>query len=104
MTDSIKAALEMLQGQLKELDDIHQQVERDLNTVAATERVAKWKDRTTTLVAQLIGQPEAKRFADTRPGPSFTNDMLEEIGDIVETYRTAILALTTKVKARKTGP
>ena len=98
MSEQMKAALEMVQCQVKELDQIFNQGSEDLNTVAASERVAKWKIKTTGLIAQHLGQTEAKQFSQLYPGPSFTNDMLEELGDEVEFYRTSITALAGKIK------
>lgn len=98
MSEQVKAALEMVQGQAKELDQIYSQASEDLNTVAASERVAKWKIKTIGLIAQHLGQTEAKQFSQLYPGPSFTNDMLEELEDDVEFYRTSITALADKIK------
>ena len=98
MSEQLKAALEMVQRQAKELDQIFSQASEDLNTVAASERVGKWKSKTTGLIAQHLGQTEAKQFSQLQPGPSFTNDMLEELGDEVEFYRTSITALAAKIK------
>ena len=41
---------------------------------------------------------DAQRFSDTRPGPSFTNDLLEELSDEVETYRGFLLSLAQQLK------
>ena len=43
MTNQSDAARDMLQKQLKELDQIFQETMETLNTVAGAERVAKWK-------------------------------------------------------------
>src|SRR2546422_5998559 len=71
-------ALAMLLTQLKELEAILKRAESDLNTVGGSECVATWKARTIPLLAAHLGQQDAQRFSDTRPGPSFTNDLLEE--------------------------
>ena len=93
-------ALDMLHGQLKELDAILRRAESDLNTVGGSERVATWKARTIPLLAAHLGQQEAQRFSDTLPGPSFTNDLLEELSDEVETYRGFMLSLVQQLKKR----
>ena len=98
MTEPGKPALGMIQQQLKELTVILKQAEQDLNTVAGAERVAKWKARTISLIAQQVGPQEAKRFSETRPGPSFTSDLLEELGDGIEVYRTFLVALAEQVQ------
>jgi hypothetical protein len=90
-------ALVMIQQQLKELDLIFAQASKDLNTVAASERVAKWKAKTVPLIAQHVGASDAQRFAETKPGPSFTNDLLEELGDEVELYRDRLTALAARL-------
>ena len=99
----MSAAVTMLEMQLKELDAIEKEaVTQSLNTMGATERVHQWKARTAPLIAKHLSEAAAKRFADTKPGPSFTNDLFEEFSDEVDVYRTAIRALITE--ARQAGP
>ncbi|MBM4124736.1 MAG: hypothetical protein FJ246_07270 [Nitrospira sp.] len=98
MTDGKQAALDFLQAQVKELDALLAQATKDLNTVAGAERVAKWKVRVVPLLAQQVGQEEARRFADIKTGPSFTNDLLEELGDDVEVYREFLMGLAEQIK------
>lgn len=94
MSDQLNTALALLQKQLAELDAIEKEaVTESMNTMGATERVHKWKARTVPLIAQHFGPQAAKRFADTKPGPSFTNDLFEEFSDEVDVYRAAIRAL-----------
>ena len=102
MSDQLNAALAMLQKQIAELDAIEKEaVTQSLNTVGATERVHQWKARTAPLIAKHLGSAAAKSFADTKPGPSFTNDLFEEFSDEVDVYRTAIRALIKE--ARQAG-
>lgn len=98
MTDPIGQALDMIQRQIQALDTILEEAQTSLNTVAAGERLVKWKGQAIPLIARHLGQQEAQRFADTRPGPSFSNDLLEELGDDVELYRDFMVALAEKVK------
>lgn len=98
MTDGKQAALDFLQAQVKELDALLAQATKDLNTVAGAERVAKWKVRVVPLLAQRVGQEEARRFADIKTSPSFTNDLLEELGDDVEVYREFLMGLAEQIK------
>jgi hypothetical protein len=98
VAEPIKPAVEMIQQQLKELEAILKQAEKDMNTMAGSERVAKWKAGTLPLIAQQLGRKEAQRFADTRPGPSFTNDLLEELSDEIEVYRNFLVTLAERVK------
>ncbi len=96
MSDQGQAS-EMLQRQIKELDAIAEQTTSDLNTVAGSERIAKWKIKTVPLLARFLGQKEAQEFDGKRPGPSFTSDLLEEFGDEVDLYRSYLVALSKKV-------
>jgi hypothetical protein len=99
----MSAAAAMLEAQLKELDAIEKDtVTAHLNTIRGIEDVQKWKARTAPLIAQHLGAAAAKRFAETKPGPSFTNDLFEEFSDEVDVYRTAIRALIKE--ARQAGP
>ncbi|HET8579416.1 MAG TPA: hypothetical protein VFL31_00305 [Nitrospiraceae bacterium] len=100
MSDPITSALDMIGRQIKELDAIVKQGTEDLNTVAATERMARWKLRTVPLIAEYMGPKEAKRFADTHTGPSFTNDLLEELTDDAEVYRNFLVSLAAEIKKR----
>ena len=103
MSDQLNAALAMLQKQLQELDAIEKDtVTTHLNTIRGIEDMQKWKARTVPLIAQHLSAAAARRFTDTKPGPSFTNDLFEEFSDEVDVYRTAIRALIKE--ARQAGP
>lgn len=93
MTNQSGAAYTMLQKQLKELDTIFQETMETLNTVAGSERVAKWKAMTSALIAEFLGPQEGRRFAALQPGPSFTNDLVEEFTDLIDYFRTPLADL-----------
>lgn len=93
MTNQSGAAQSMLQKQLKELDQIFQETMETLNTVAGAERVAKWKARTIMLITESLGQKEGQKFAALQPGPSFTNDLVEEFTDLIDYFRTPLAEL-----------
>ena len=97
MTNQSDAAYYMLQKQLKELDTIFQETMETLNTVSGAERVAKWKIRTIALITESLGQKEGQRFADLQPGPSFTNDIMEEFTDLIDYFRTPLAALAKQL-------
>ena len=89
MTNQSEATRDMLQKQLKELDQIFQETMETLNTVAGAERVAKWKARTSALITESLGQKEGQKFAALQPGPSFTNDLVEEFTDLIDYFRNS---------------
>lgn len=89
--------LAAVQQQIKELDALAKQTLQDLNTMAGAERVAKWKAKTVALLIEAVGQKEAQKFAAIHPGPSFTNDLVEEFTDLIETYRTPLTALAKQL-------
>jgi hypothetical protein len=97
MTNQSGAAGTMLQKQLKELDTIFQETMETLNTVAGAERVANWKARTSALITESLGQQEGQRFAALQPGPSFTNDLVEEFTDLIDYFRTPLADLAKQV-------
>jgi len=97
MINQSGAARSMLQKQLKELDQIFQETMETLNTVAGTERVAKWKARTIALITESLGQKEGQRFAALQPGPSFTNDLVEEFTDLIDYFRIPLADLTKQL-------
>ncbi len=89
--------LAVVQQQMKELDVLAGQTLEDLNTVAGTERVAKWKSKTVALITEAVGKQEGQQFAAIQPGPSFTNDMVEEFTDLIDSYRTPLAALAKRL-------
>ena len=91
------ARLDLVLQQLKELDVLASQTIQDLNTVAGTERIMKWKAKTAALISKAIGQEQGTAFAGIQPGPSFTNDLVEEFTDLVDCYRTPLLALAKEL-------
>jgi len=103
MMQSAQSGIEMLQRQLLELDTILAQAQKDLNTVAGKERVAKWKARVIQVLESEFGPATAKRMAGTTPGPSFTSDMLEELNDEADVYRSFLLKLMEEVKKGSGG-
>ena len=97
MTNQSGAALAMLQKQLKELDAILQETMETLNTVSGAERVAKWKARTIALITESLGQKEGQTFAALQPGPSFTNDFVEEFTDLTDYFKIPLTDLAKKL-------
>jgi hypothetical protein len=104
MTNQSSAAHSMLQQQLKELDQIFQDTMETLNTVAGAERVSKWKARTITLITESLGQAEGQKFAALQPGPSFTNDLVEEFTDLIDYFRTPLADLVQHTRAVLRAP
>lgn len=89
----MSAAKAALEAQIKELDAIEKEATtQSMNTIRGAEFVQAWKARTVALLAQHVGPQAAKRLADAKPGPSFTNDLFEEFSDEVEIYRAAVRA------------
>ncbi|MBD0316088.1 MAG: hypothetical protein ICV75_05285 [Nitrospiraceae bacterium] len=97
MSGDTSKALAVVQAQIKELDALAKQTLVDLNTMAGAERVARWKAKTAGLLSEAVGQTEAQRFAALQPGPSFTNDLVEEFTDLIETYRTPLMTLAKQL-------
>ena len=97
MTQQENRGVVLIQQQVKELDAIAKQTLEDLNTVAGTERVAKWKARTVALLTEALGSPTMQKFAALQPGPSFTNDLVEEFTDLIESYRAPLTALAKQI-------
>lgn len=97
MTNQSGSALAMLQKQLKELEQIFQETMETLNTVAGAERVAKWKARTTALITESLGLKEGQRFAALQPGPSFTNDLVDEFTDLVDYFKVPLQDLAKRL-------
>ena len=97
MTNQPSRTLEIIQQQIKELDALAKQTLEDLNTVAGDELVAKWKTKTVALLTEAVGQQEGQKFAGIHPGPSFTNDLVEEFTDLIDLYRTPLAALAKQL-------
>ena len=95
MASDVNKAQLMIQQQLKELDAIYQDtMQMSLNTVAGTERVAKWRVKTVALLAESVGEKAAQDFARIQPGMVFTNDLVEEFTDLVDCFRVPLSALS----------
>lgn len=97
MTNQSGTTLDMIQRQLKELDQIFRETMETLNTVAGAERVAKWKARTSALITESLGKTEGQKFAALQPGPSFTNDLVEEFADLTDYFRVPLADLAKRL-------
>jgi hypothetical protein len=97
MTDDRSRSLAVVRRQLDELDALERRTLHDLNTVAGAERIAQWKSTTTALLTETVGRQEGLAFAAIRPGPSFTNDLVEEFTDLVDCYRAPLTALARRL-------
>lgn len=97
MSPDAPAGLSIVLQQLEELEALANQTLHDLNTVAGIERLMKWKAHTAALISNAVGQQQGSAFADIQPGPSFTNDLVEEFTDLVDCYRTPLLALAKQL-------
>jgi hypothetical protein len=97
MTQENNRALTVIQQQLKELDQIFKDTMETLNTVSGMERVASWKARTVTLLTETVGKEAGQEFSRVQPGPSFTNDLVEEFTDFIDTFKTPLSALLKKL-------
>ena len=97
MTDDMKRGIVLVQQQLKELDAIFTDTMETLNTVAGAERLAKWKTRTVALLTESLGQKEGQKFASLQPGPSFTNDLVEEFTDLIDYFKTPLVDLSKQL-------
>lgn len=102
MSSEPSKGLAVVQQQLKELDQIFQETMDTLNTVSGMERVAKWKARTVALLTEAVGQQAGQDFARVQPGPSFTNDLVEEFTDFIDCFKTPLAALGKSLG--KAGP
>lgn len=104
MSSDISDGLTVVRQQIEELNALAGQTFQDLNTVAGTERIAQWKERTVALIIKTVGPLEGQAFARIQPGPSFTNDLVEEFADLVECYRSPLIILAKRLShASPTG-
>ena len=97
MANQSDAARDRIQGQLKELDLIFQDTMETLNTASGAERVAKWKAKTVAVITESLGQKEGQKFAALQPGPSFTNDLVEEFTDLIDYFRAPLADLAKQL-------
>ena len=97
MTSQSSAARDMIQKQLKDLDVIFSETMETLNTVAGAERLVKWKARTVTLLTESLGAKGGQKFAALQPGPSFTNDLVEEFTDLIDYFKMPLLDLVKQL-------
>lgn len=97
MLPNVSKGLTLVRRQIDELETLEKQTLQDLNTVAGTERIAKWKERTVALITETVGPLEGQAFARIQQGPSFTNDLVEEFVDLVECYRSPLIILAKRL-------
>ena len=97
MTNQSELTRDMLQKQVKELDQIFHETMETLNTVAGAERVVKWKARTSALITESLGQKEGQKFSALQPGPSFTNDLVEEFTDLIDYFKNPLIDLAKQL-------
>ena len=97
MSPDNSKGLAVVQQQIDELETLKKQTLEDLNTVAGAERITKWKARTVTLITDTVGPLEGQAIARIQPGPSFTNDLVEEFTDLVECYRSPLMILAKRL-------
>ena len=93
MKNQSDATRDRLQEQLKELDAILHETMETLNIASGTERVLRWRARTVALITESLGQKEGEKFAALQPGPSFTNDLVEEFTDLIDYFKTPLANL-----------
>jgi len=101
MSQDVSKGLAVIQEQLRELDQIFHDTMETLNTVSGMEKVAKWKARTVKLLSEAVSQQAGQDFARVQPGPSFTNDLVEEFTDFIDCFKSPLAALSKSLK--KTG-
>jgi hypothetical protein len=104
MPESTNKGLAVVQQQLKELDQIFQETMETLNTVAGMERVAKWKAKTVALLTEAAGQKIGQDFALVQPGASFTHDLVEEFTDLIDCFKTPLVALSKRLTQAGPSP
>lgn len=97
MSPDMPTGLSIVLQQLEELEALANQTLQDLNTVAGTERLMKWKAHTAVLISNAVGHQQGTEFAGIQPGLSFTNDLVEEFTDLVDCYRMPLLALAKQL-------
>lgn len=101
MSERVQAALEMIQRQIKELDALAAQAANDTNAVAARERLGKWKERTTRLIAAHVGIKEAKRFFEKKlEGAFFYGDLDDEVAEETDLYGGSLASLSLEIKTQ----
>jgi hypothetical protein len=104
MMQEMDKGASVIQQQLKELDEIFRDTMETLNTVSGMERVAKWRTKTIALLTDTIGKQAGEVFARVQPGPSFTNDMVEEFTDFIDTFKTPLTAMAKQLSAGGARP
>lgn len=104
MAQDVQRGIAVIQQQLKELDGIFQDTLHTLNTTAGTERVAKWKAKTAMLLSQAVGEKAGQDFSRIQPGPSFTNDLVEEFTDLIDCFRVPLSTLSKTLSQAGQNP
>ena len=97
MSPDLSKGLTVVRRQIDELETLEKQTLQDLNTVAGTERIAKWKARTVALLTNTVGHQEGHICATSNQGHRSLIDLVEEFTDLVECYRTPLSILAKRL-------
>jgi hypothetical protein len=97
MPQDVLKRLAAVQPQLEKLDRLAEQTRTNLNTVAGAERVEKWEADTVAIPTHSVGRPEARKYAGVRPRPCSTNDLVEDMTELIECYPTSVVALAKQL-------
>jgi len=104
MPQDAQKGLAVIQQQLKELDRISQDTMETLNTASGMERVAKWKAKTVIALTEAVDQKAGQDFSRIQPGPSFTNDLVEEFTDLIDCFKIPLTALSKTLSQAGSRP
>ena len=66
--------------------------------MAGHDRVAKWKVRTVAVLTHRLRPIEGQEYTKANPGPSFTNDLVDEFNDEVDCYRGRLKAMHKRLQ------
>jgi predicted nucleotide-binding protein len=96
--DPQRKAIETIEGQMKDLVAVVNQMQGDSDFDAARERMRRWKDRTVRLLAKAVNSDDSEALANKRKGSFIMGAPAQNVIDEAEMYLGFLQALLEEVR------
>ena len=99
--DPTQELLHYIQGQLGELDKIHDQAEKALNAVQGKDHVTRWKKKVIEELAAFVSEGYVQQLSkDWIETTYFVGDVFDELADEVDMCRRHLKKLAKEVQSK----
>ena len=99
--DPMQELLHYIQGQLGELDKIHEQAEKALNAVQGKDHVTRWKKKVIGELAAFVSEGYVQQLSkDWIETTYFVGDVFDELADEVDMCRRHLKKLAKEIQSK----